>query len=149
MSWQDIATLMVKHREDTFAAVQPNIPELPKGLPLNVTGLPKKLIFAEVAEITESSPEFLLDQLAAEKLTSTAVTKAFLQRAVLASKLTNCVTELLPERAVARAKYCDEYLAKHRKPIGRLHGLPISVKEHVAMIGFECRFRFLGWSYSK
>lgn len=32
---------------------------------------------------------------------------------------------------LARAKYLDDYLAEHKKPIGPLHGLPISVKDQV------------------
>lgn len=44
---------------------------------------------------------------------------------------TNCITELLPERAIARAKYLDSLEA----PAGPLHGLPISIKEHHGMEG--------------
>lgn len=32
------------------------------------------------------------------------------------------------DEAIERAKYCDEYLAKEGKPLGPLHGLPISLK---------------------
>jgi Asp-tRNA(Asn)/Glu-tRNA(Gln) amidotransferase A subunit family amidase len=32
---------------------------------------------------------------------------------------------------MARAKYLDDYLAEHKKPMGPLHGLPISVKDQV------------------
>lgn len=41
---------------------------------------------------------------------------------------TNCLTETLFDEALERAKYCDEYLAKEGKPLGPLHGLPISLK---------------------
>lgn len=34
------------------------------------------------------------------------------------------------DEAIERAKYCDEYLAREGKPIGPLHGLPISLKVH-------------------
>ena len=50
---------------------------------------------------------------------------------------TNCITELLPERALARAKSLDDYYALHRRTVGPLHGLPISVKEHVGMQGLR------------
>lgn len=38
---------------------------------------------------------------------------------------TNCITELLPERALARAQYLDEYFAQHRKPIVRYMACPL------------------------
>jgi amidase len=47
------------------------------------------------------------------------------------------VTEVLPDRAIERAKYLDEYLAKNGRPVGVLHGIPISVKEHIGMKGLE------------
>jgi amidase len=44
---------------------------------------------------------------------------------------TNCFHEFFPEIALRRAKYLDEYLAENKKPIGPLHGLPISLKDQV------------------
>lgn len=136
---------MLKHRESTYTAVQPAIPDVPKALPLNVTGIPKQVLSSDVLSITESATEALLKDLATGKLTSTAVTSAFLQRAGLAGKLVNCITELLPERALARAKHCDDYLAQNKTPIGPLHGLPISVKEHVGMKGLDLNAGFVSW----
>ena len=40
----------------------------------------------------------------------------------------------MPDFALARAKYLDEYLAKNKKTIGPLHGLPISLKD-------QCRIK--------
>ncbi|KAK4545429.1 hypothetical protein LTR36_002779 [Oleoguttula mirabilis] len=145
MSWQDISAVMQKHRDETYAAVEPAIPEPPKDLPLNVTGVPKQLLSEDVVSITESPTQTLIESLATGKLTSTAVTKAFLQRAGLAGKLVNCITELLPDRALARAQYLDAYLAEHKKPLGPLHGLPISVKEMVGMKGLDLNAGFVAW----
>lgn len=149
--WQEVAQRMQIHREQTFAAVDPPIPQLPdsaefnRSFARNVTGAPKRFLSKEVVEITESSPETLIASLAAAKLSCLEVTIAFLQRAGLASHLTNCVTELLPERAIARAKYLDDYLNEHQKPIGPLHGLPISVKEHLWMKGLDINAGFISW----
>ena len=52
------------------------------------------------------------------------------------------MTELLPERALKRAKFLDEYYAEHKQPIGPLHGLPISVKEMMSMKGLDVN---AGW----
>lgn len=57
----------------------------------------------------------------------------------------NCVTELLPEQGLARAKYLDDYLAEHKKPVGPLHGLPISVKEHIGMKDLGLNAGFVAW----
>lgn len=42
---------------------------------------------------------------------------------------TNCVTEVLFTEARQRAAFLDGYLAEHGKPVGPLHGLPISLKD--------------------
>jgi hypothetical protein len=120
-TWEEIAESMQKHRADTIAAVEPAVPDPPANPPLNVTGIPKKLLSEEVVSITDKLPEQLVSGLASGKLTSTAVTEAFLQRAGLASRLVNCCTELLPERALERAKFLDDYYSKNKKPIGPLH----------------------------
>ena len=57
----------------------------------------------------------------------------------------NCVTELLPERALERARTLDDFYKQHGKPVGPLHGLPISVKEHIAMKGLSWSAGFAAW----
>ena len=55
------------------------------------------------------------------------------------------MTELLPERAIARAKELDGILAKTGKTVGPLHGVPVSVKEHVGMKGLSLNAGFVAW----
>ncbi|OJD36773.1 glutamyl-trna amidotransferase subunit [Diplodia corticola] len=133
--WQEVAAAVQAHRAATLAAVEPPLPKLDDPLPRNTTSLPAKYLTPDEVSITETSPESLLCSLANGTLTSTAVTRAFLRRAALAQHATNCLTELLPTRALARAAELDAHLAAHGTPIGPLHGLPISAKEHVAMTG--------------
>ncbi len=166
-TWQEVAADRQKHRDATIAAIQPPIPDVPAELPLNVTTIPKQLLTAEEVTITETPVEELVALLVGQKWTATEVIKAYLRRAGLAQKLVtrslkdeshfytvqpsanklqaNCVTELLPERALARAAFLDEYIATHKKPIGPLHGVPISVKEHVGMKGLDLNAGFISW----
>ncbi|KAL2808217.1 amidase signature domain-containing protein [Aspergillus granulosus] len=95
--------------------------------------------------ITESSATDLVRDLAAGNLTSVSVTTAFCKRAALAHQLTNCFHEFFPEIALARAKYLDEYLAENKKPVGPLHGLPISLKDQVRIKGLETTMGYVSW----
>ena len=52
---------------------------------------------------------------------------------------------MLPERALARARELDEFLEKNQKPLGPLHGLPISVKECFGMKGLGYNAGFVAW----
>jgi amidase len=40
----------------------------------------------------------------------------------------NCLTEMFFGQALDRAKELDDHLKKTGKPVGALHGLPISLK---------------------
>ncbi|TGO28232.1 hypothetical protein BPAE_0030g00180 [Botrytis paeoniae] len=142
--WQDVPSKVQKHRDATIAKVEPGIVEITENLPRRVISLPRKYLSSEEVTITETPIEELLDSLATGMLSSLAVTKAFLRRAVIAQKLVNCVYELLPERSVARAKELDEHFAKDG-PIGPLHGLPISVKEHIGMKDLDNTCGLVGW----
>ncbi|KAM0123540.1 hypothetical protein ACHAO1_011273 [Botrytis cinerea] len=142
--WQDIASEVQKHRDTTIAKVDPAIVEIIEKLPHRVISLPRKYLNPEEITITENPIEELLASLATGRLSSLAVTKAFLRRAAIAQKLVNCVYELLPERAITRAKELDEHFAKNG-PIGPLHGLPISVKAHIGMKDLDNTCGFVGW----
>lgn len=146
-TWQEVAKIAQDRRDDSIRRVEPPIPKIPgpDPLPLDRTDVPKYLLTTEEIVITQTTPENLVASLASGRYTSTTVTNAFLRRAGLAQALANCVTELLPERAVARAKFLDEYLSKHGKPIGPLHGLPISVKEHIGMKDLGLNAGFVSW----
>merc|ERR1712000_651575 len=82
-------------------------------------------------QITNTSATELVKQLGAGQLTSVAVTTAFCKRAALAHQAVNCLHDFFPDAALARAKELDQYLAEHGKPVGPLHGLPISLKDQL------------------
>lgn len=146
-TWQEIAKVARNHRDDSIRRVHPPIPQVldPERLPLDRTDVPKYLLTTEEVVITQTAPEHLVASLASGKYTSTTVATAFLRRAGLAQALANCISELLPEKAIARAKFLDDYFSKHGKPIGPLHGLPISAKEHIGMKDMGLNAGFISW----
>jgi len=140
--WQQVAREAQRHRDSTVDDIQPPLPAaLPHPLPKNVTAIPDQILSSRELYITSLPVTALLDALAGrhgdgrggERLSAVEVTNAFLRRAALAQKLVNCLTELLPERALDRARFLDEYFERHGRPVGPLHGLPVSVKEHIGM----------------
>lgn len=133
MGWKETAARLQIRRDETISEFA--CPSIPRNLPQNVMSLPRVLLTYEVLNITELSPERLQELLAKGQLTSTEVLKAFLRSAALAGRLTNCVTELVAERALRRAQSLDAYYAENKKPIGPLHGLPLSIKEGLSLQG--------------
>lgn len=71
---------------------------------------------------------WLIEQLSTKSLSAVQVTQAFCKRAAIAQQLVNCLVDYFPDEALARAKELDDYMEEHAKPIGPLHGLPISIK---------------------
>ena len=134
-------------------------------LPLNVAGVPGscgKLSLSEL-EITERyDATQLLELLRSRTLTAREVLSAYMRRAAIAQHLvstshslfirtssltlgqTNCLTELLPE-AYEAADACDAYLKTEGRPIGPLHGLPVSVKEQFSVGGHNTNASLVAW----
>ncbi|KAJ7675696.1 general amidase [Mycena polygramma] len=97
-------------------------------------------------EITETvDVQIILDKLRRAEWSSVQVTTAFYKRAIIAQQLTNCLTEIFVDRAIARAKKLDEHLAKTGTPVGPLHGLPISLKDQFTMKGLETIMGYAKW----
>lgn len=59
---------------------------------------------------------------------------------------TNCLAEILFDEALQQAAQLDDYMAKYDKPIGMLHGLPISVKEHIKIKGTTATSGLITWA---
>lgn len=55
---------------------------------------------------------------------------------------TNCLTETCFARALATAEARDEHLARTGKPVGPLHGLPVSLKDNFNLKGLDATVGF-------
>ncbi|UPK97388.1 hypothetical protein LCI18_008323 [Fusarium solani-melongenae] len=70
----------------------------------------------------------LIEMMATGAISSVEVTTAFCKGAAAAQQLTKCLTEIFFEKALERAKECDDFLAREGKLMGPFHGMPISLK---------------------
>ncbi|UNI24721.1 Amidase [Purpureocillium takamizusanense] len=145
-AWQEQALRFRTVRDASMSTINTQLPDLSGDKQLaRVIGVPRLHLTQAEVHLTESAPEVLVRSLAVGRVTAKEVVLAFLRRAAIAQKLANCVYELLPDRAVERAQELDDYLAQNGKPSGPLHGLPISVKEHISVAGRDNTAGFVGW----
>lgn len=93
---------------------------------------PKELEITEGLDVAE-----LLRKISKRELSSLEVSTAFAKRAAFAHQLTTCLTEILFNDAFADAIKLDHILATTGKPVGPLHGLPVSVKDCVGIKGVD------------
>ncbi|PCG90117.1 Amidase [Penicillium occitanis (nom. inval.)] len=96
--------------------------------------------------ITELSAVQILAAMREQILTATETTIAFCKRAAISHQATNCLAEILFDDALQQAAQLDDYMAKYGKPIGMLHGLPISVKEHIKIKGTTATSGLIAWA---
>jgi Asp-tRNA(Asn)/Glu-tRNA(Gln) amidotransferase A subunit family amidase len=146
-TWQEIAARKRAARDALIPAawklpskLLPRDPPLFEYGPQNVLNVPREcgLLNSTELQITEGyTIKTLLQALSSRKVSSVDVTTAFCKRAAIAQQLTNCITEPLFDSAIARAKQLDEYLIKHGKPWGPLHGLPVSIKDTFKVKGVD------------
>ncbi|KAF8425288.1 amidase signature domain-containing protein [Tirmania nivea] len=145
MTWEDIAA-------DKNRRIDASIPnewriDVTKYQEDSVMHVPAAsgILSPQELEITNSSAVDLASRLASGQLKSVEVTLAFCKRAALAHQLLNCCLEFFPEQALAQAKELDAYYEKYKKPIGPLHGLPISLKDQFRIKGLETSMGYVGW----
>ncbi|KAK6002561.1 hypothetical protein QM012_001311 [Aureobasidium pullulans] len=111
--------------------------KLPTKQQLNVTKVPYTcgILSAEELDMTEQTAAGLLSKYQSGAWKVEDVTIAFLKRATIGQQLLNFATEFLTEEALETAKALDKHFESTGKLIGPLHGIPISVKEHVSYGG--------------
>ncbi|KAE9993101.1 hypothetical protein EG327_006454 [Venturia inaequalis] len=109
-----------------------------KNPPIDVSKIPSTcgLLTAQEIEITETHDcTSLAEAIATKKYTAVAVATAFGKRSIICHQLTCCLTQWFMDSAIEQAKALDDYLEKNGQTIGPLHGVPISIKEHMPMAG--------------
>jgi len=105
----------------------------------------QQFLKSEEVEITETDAFGIAEKVAAGTWTAVAVTEAFCHRASLAHQLLNCLHETFFDAALASAKKLDDYFAEHKKTIGPLHGVPVSLKDQFHVENVETTMGYVGW----
>lgn len=106
----------------------------------SVLSVPREcgLLSKDELDLTEKhDATALLSGLSTGLLKSEDVVTAFCKRAAVAQQVTNCLAEIMFEDAIKRARYLDEQFARTGKPVGPLHGLPISIKDSFRVMGYD------------
>ncbi|PSN60281.1 amidase [Corynespora cassiicola Philippines] len=115
---------------------------------LSVLDVPRSsgLLTEKELELTERyDATALVELMSAGTVKSVDVVTAFCKRAAIAHQTVNCLTEIMFDEAIARARQCDEYLAKEGKPIGPFHGLPISLKDSFNVKGTQTTIGYVSF----
>ncbi|KAB2573462.1 Acetamidase [Lasiodiplodia theobromae] len=144
--WQRIG----REKRDAVNALLPEhwrLKTVPSAVELpDATTFPRNVLSDQELAITENyTADQLTHELANGKLTALEVAKAFCHRATVAHQLTNCLSEVLFSDALAQAEALDAHYRTHGKPVGPLHGLPISLKDQFRVKGAETSVGFIAW----
>ncbi|KAJ5326497.1 hypothetical protein MYU51_009987 [Penicillium brevicompactum] len=121
--------------------------KLPPASQKSVVDFPRQsgLLSTRELIITDMSATSLVVEMGKGALTAEEVVTAFLKRAVIGHQLLNFATEFLADEAITRARELDEYYRRTGKLVGPLHGVPISVKEHISMKNRTCNTGYVAW----
>lgn len=135
---------------DELALSIPKEFHLPKELianpPLHVTDIPRTcgILSKDELAITENYDAIgIAEAVASGQLTAVQVATAFCKRAAIAHQLSCCLSDFFMDEALERAKYLDDYQKKNGKTMGPLHGVPISMKEHIPIKGHHASWGYL------
>ncbi|KFY13774.1 hypothetical protein V492_03042, partial [Pseudogymnoascus sp. VKM F-4246] len=138
-TWQSIGAKK-RAEQDRAIPSEWKLKSLPPTSQLDVRSIPSTcgILTADEISITEDHDAYsLLNGLHGQSLTALEVTTAFCKRAAIAHQLTTCLTEIFFDRALARAKELDDYMDRHGRAVGPLHGLPISLKDTFNIAGLD------------
>ncbi|KAJ5890792.1 amidase [Penicillium subrubescens] len=121
--------------------------QLPPAMQKNVIDFPRQsgLLSERELIITELSATELVREMGKGDLTAEEVVVAFLKRSVIGQQLLNFATEFLADEAIARARELDQHYKQTGKLVGPLHGIPISVKEHIGFKNKTCNTGYVAW----
>lgn len=145
-SWQEIA----QAKKDSLDALIPQewrIASPPSTeQQIDVTGAyVEQFLNQQEIEITRSDAVEIAGKTASGTWTAVDVTKAFCHRAALAHQLLNCLHEIFFDDAIAQAQKLDEAFTRTKKPIGPLHGVPVSLKDQFHVKNVETSMGYVGW----
>ncbi|SMR50924.1 unnamed protein product [Zymoseptoria tritici ST99CH_1E4] len=96
-------------------------------------------------KITETDAVDIVQKTSSGEWKAEEVAKAFCHRAAVAHQLTSCLHEIFFDAAIEDAKKLDQFFRENKKPIGPLHGLPVSLKDQFHVKDVETSMGYVGW----
>ncbi|KAK8843495.1 hypothetical protein IAR55_007155 [Kwoniella newhampshirensis] len=114
-------------------------------VPVPVSTLLQSVLSPLEKEITSLDATALRDAVASRRYTSVEVIKSYARAAAIVHQKTNCLMAYFLDEALERAQWLDDELERTGKTVGPLHGVPISVKDHLGIKGHESTAGFVSW----
>ncbi|KAK4545818.1 hypothetical protein LTR36_002382 [Oleoguttula mirabilis] len=91
--------------------------------------------------------ETLAGRVADGDFTAYDVVSAYVRKAAAAHQKTNCLTEIMFDDALQRARELDEHYVKHKTPIGPLHGVVMTLKDQFNVKGYDTTLGYVGRTF--
>ncbi|KAF2744544.1 amidase [Sporormia fimetaria CBS 119925] len=150
---QDWQTLASQKRAALTALIPPSwtlSPTLldslnPKGSALSIPASSGIFTARELLITTSYDATALLTGLQSRYLSAEEVVTAFCKRAAVAHQCVNCLTEIMFEEAIARAREVDKK-REAGEEVGRLAGLPVSLKDSFNITGTKTTIGYVSYA---
>lgn len=145
MMWQD---KVAKARKELSNSIPQGYRIETHGLDANVSKYICNYTYlsSKYKEIVSLDASTLLGAIKDKKYSAVEVCKAYCKCAAVVHQLTNSITEYFEDEGLAMAEELDKYYERTGKLKGSLHGLPISIKDHLELAGHLSNMGFVTWS---
>ncbi|TFK25631.1 amidase [Coprinopsis marcescibilis] len=100
----------------------------------------------EHTSILRARASEIVDKIQAREWSASMVLEAYIIRTTYAHRQTNCLTEVMFESARETARGLDAEFATTGRLKGPLHGVPVSIKEHFNVAGFDTTDGYTAWA---
>ncbi|KAH0838041.1 amidase signature domain-containing protein [Lanmaoa asiatica] len=114
---------------------------------VNVQGYPQATLTDKQRAIVNCDATTVVELIRRGVYTSTEVLTATVTVAIRANDVTNCLTESCLKDAFERAAELDRHLKETGQVVGPLHGLPVSIKDHIKVKGLDTSAGYTAWAY--
>ncbi|KAG9014094.1 hypothetical protein FRB90_005577 [Tulasnella sp. 427] len=147
VQWTQVAHGKQLAREKILSQYQSwRLDELPSQDVLDVSELVLSKLTETERTIVHLDATAITAAIRDRKYTAVQVLIAFCKVTVAAQDTTNCITEIFFEEGLARARELDEHLQKTGEVVGPLHGLPVSIKDHILLKGHDTSTGYITWA---
>ena len=113
---------------------------------VNVQAYPQAILTERQRNIVNCDATALVELIRKGLYTSTEILTAFVTVAIRANEVTNCLTESCLKDAFERATKLDLHYEKTGELVGPLHGVPVSIKDHIKVKGLDTSAGYTGKS---